>query len=206
MADKSDSVHVKVRNTLRNPLHLNTGLDGVTHFDLDRGAETVVQVHRDQIPRLQRMGLKVEETSAPRREDPKVDFADVNRNVAAGIQASDKNTIDPAQRALVAAASGDPRDLQGVAHHHDELTNGQRLAQEASGTTEESRTGASETDMSLRNDSIPQLLAEVEAGTVPYGQLRSRAKAMLGDDFPMGTSPKKDELVELLQKKQAAQS
>lgn len=47
-------------------------------------------------------------------------------------------------------------------------------------------------------DTVEKLLADVEAKSVNFAQLRSRAKALLGSDFPTGTSPKMDEIVELL--------
>lgn len=47
-------------------------------------------------------------------------------------------------------------------------------------------------------DTIEKLLADVEAERINFAQLRSRAKALLGNDFPSGTSPKKDEIVDLL--------
>lgn len=47
-------------------------------------------------------------------------------------------------------------------------------------------------------DSIEKLLADVDRENLAYAQLRSRAKALLGNDFPVGTSPKKDEIVDLL--------
>lgn len=52
------------------------------------------------------------------------------------------------------------------------------------------------------NDSIKKLLADAEAGTVAFPQLRSRAKELLGNDFPLGNSPKKDDIVELLMARQ----
>lgn len=56
------------------------------------------------------------------------------------------------------------------------------------------------------DDTIEKLLADADKGNLTYSQLRSRAKELLGNDFPVGTSPKKDEIVQLLtdaQKKRA---
>jgi hypothetical protein len=56
-------------------------------------------------------------------------------------------------------------------------------------------------DPSPHVDTIEAVLADVENEVINYAQLRSRAKALLGNDFPLGTSPKRDEIVELLQAK-----
>ncbi len=189
---------VFIHNRLRNPYHLNTGLPGITHVDVAPGQKVHAEIHEDQKERLEQLGMVVEEGPAPKAAR-KPDTSDVNPNVAAGVQAGDKNTVDPAQRALVAAATGDPRDLQGTSHVDGDLTGGQQLARDMSGATEESFSGSATTE---DGDSIPRLLAEVDAKTVPYAQLRSRAKALLGDDFPLGSSPKQDEIVDLLKKRQ----
>jgi hypothetical protein len=41
-------------------------------------------------------------------------------------------------------------------------------------------------------------VADVETESLTFPQLRSRAKALLGDDFPAGNSPKKDDIVQML--------
>jgi hypothetical protein len=67
--------------------------------------------------------------------------------------------------------------------------------------------GAGEGGAIPAGDSIDKLLAEADAKAITFAQLRSRAKALLGRDFPLGTSPKMDEIVDLLraaQKKQKA--
>lgn len=60
----------------------------------------------------------------------------------------------------------------------------------------EENIGAAHTDEGP--DTIEKLLADADAERISYPQLRSRAKALLGNDFPSGTSPKKDEIVDLL--------
>lgn len=201
--DAKNHVTVTVRNPHRNPLHLNTGHPVDTHFDVPPKGEATAVVHRDQLPRLQRLGLEVRETSPrdSRRRDGQLeghgDYSQVNQNVAGGVQASDKNTIDPTQRMAVAAASGDYADLQGVAHKDDPTAAQKRLQEEANVDnpgTGEAGAGTGEGD----EDSLEKLLHDVEQETLTFAQLRSRAKTLLGNDFPSGYSPKKDEIVELL--------
>jgi hypothetical protein len=60
----------------------------------------------------------------------------------------------------------------------------------------------SKSSVAPQGDSIERLLSEVDAESVNFQQLRSRSKTLLGDDFPAGTSPKKDDIVELLMQRQ----
>jgi hypothetical protein len=210
--ENKDHVTVTIRNTHRNPYHIATGHPDVPYVDVESGKEVTAEVHRDQMRRLRRQGFEVKESSERRENDDGTlkghgDYSEVNQNVAFGVQASDKNTIDPAQRMTVAAASGDYNDLQGVARGgahggpHLEGTAAQthfREEAEVNNPTLMTAGGSPSAGAPSGGDSIDRLLADVEAESVNFGQLRSRAKTLLGDDFPVGYSPKKDEIVELL--------